>query len=211
MVNLQVCPQLQSKGACGDESCAFNHDVRICEDCDVLCTSAASYRSHLGGKKHRSKVLGLSTLLQCPLCNVQVYGPITWEQHVAGGPHQREAIRQGVSANVEPVGPEEIQGKVFCALCDTHIPQHQWSKHLQGAMHRKKERLTAYKTALEEAEKDKHGVTVTEGLDLGIVSIKDAQGGVSVTFKTETTVPASRVAIIDTKLSSALVPNSASP
>lgn len=204
---VQVCPQLQSKGACGDQLCKFNHDVKLCGDCDILCTSAASYRSHLAGKKHRSRVLGSSTLLRCQLCNVEVNGTIVWKQHIAGGSHQREAARQGVPAEVEPAGPDDANGRTYCMVCERHVVQRHWSTHLEGTLHRDKERLAAYKTALVEAEKDKHGVTVSKSLDFGIVSMADAQSGVSVKFDVETSVHASRVMVLDAKLSSALVRN----
>lgn len=198
---VQVCPLLKANGSCSDELCRFNHDVRICEDCDVLCTSVAAYNAHIQGKKHRSKVLGLSTLFRCPLCRVSVYGPVSWNQHVTGGPHQREAALQGVPAHVEPEGAGDIYGQMYCGLCDRHIPTYLWSSHAQGAAHRQKERVAAYKTALNEAEKNKHGVTVSEGINFRVVDVADARNGVSLHFTVDTTIPASRVSLMGYKLS----------
>ena len=196
-----VCPQLQTNGACSDASCSLNHDVRICEDCNVLCPSSTSYNSHIAGKKHRRKMLGLSTLFHCPLCHVKIYGPTAWSQHVSGGPHRRTAGLQGVSPEVEAEGAGDIDGQTYCGLCDKHIIQHQWSSHVRGVAHHNKERLSAYRTAIEEAQKNKHGVTVSEGIDFGIVDVAEAQETVSVKFTMETTVPTSRIVIVDYKLS----------
>jgi len=98
--------------------------------------------------------------------------------------------------------PETLSGKVFCGVCDKQIPSARWASHPQSLEHRRKEGYTAFKTALEEAEKDKHGVVLSEGLDFGIVESADAARGVSRTLIIETTVPSSRVTIKKVSLSS---------
>lgn len=183
---VQICPLLQAHGSCSSEYCPYNHDVRICDVCDILCTSTAAYNSHLRGKKHRSKVLGQSTLFKCPICVVSVYGPASWDQHVTGASHMRQAQLQGVSSDVEPQGAE-LYGRTHCGLCDKYIPTQYWPGHLQGLLHRRKESVVAYKTAMEEAEKNKHGVTISASLDFGVVDIADAGRGVRVDFKIDTT------------------------
>ncbi|KAF7971347.1 hypothetical protein HWV62_21363 [Athelia sp. TMB] len=71
---------------------------------------------------------------------------------------------------------------------------------MAGLLHRRKESVVAYKTAMEEAEKNKHGVTISASLDFGVVDIADAGRGVRVDFKIDTTIPVSRVSLIDYKL-----------
>ena len=97
---------------------------------------------------------------------------------------------------------ESGRGKSFCGVCDKHIPDALWASHPKSQEHRRKEGYTAFKVSLEEAEKDKHGVTLSEGLDFGIIESADAARGVSQTLTIETTVPSSRVTIKNISLSS---------
>jgi hypothetical protein len=80
------------------------------------------------------------------------------------------------------------------------MPQRQWSSHVQGSAHRNKERLNTYRTVKEEAEKDKHGVTVSQ-MDFGIVDVVDARRTVSQILTMRTTVPGSRIVVVDYRLS----------
>lgn len=75
------------------------------------------------------------------------------------------------------------------------MPNHM-TRHLQSPKHLTAEKYVAYKATLEEAEKNKHGVTVSDVLDFGIVSAADAQKGVNVQFVIQTTVPGSRIKIV---------------
>ncbi|KAG8870410.1 hypothetical protein FRB97_009799 [Tulasnella sp. 331] len=67
---------------------------------------------------------------------------------------------------------DQPQNVVHCALCKKDIPQSTRSRHLLTPGHKRKERFQAFKVALEESEKDKHGVVVAEErLDFGIVEM----------------------------------------
>jgi helicase MOV-10 len=54
---------------------------------------------------------------------------------------------------------------------------------------------------MEDAEKNKHGVTISQDLKFGIVDLMEAQRAVSVEFTMENNVPASRIVVVDHKLS----------
>jgi helicase MOV-10 len=73
---------------------------------------------------------------------------------------------------------------------------------MNGARHHRREQFQAFKSAFEEAEKDRHGVTLShkEGVDFGIVDLADAQRGVQKTVVLKTIVPSSRTRISDLKL-----------
>lgn len=81
-------------------------------------------------------------------------------------------------------------------------------KHIQGPKHRTAEKYVAYKATLEEAEKNKHGVTISNPLDFGIVAPADAQKGVFMEFFIQTTVPASRIKITAAQFPSTTTPRS---
>jgi helicase MOV-10 len=105
-------------------------------------------------------------------------------------------------ADATPFIPDALPGKSFCGVCDKYVPEFLWASHQKSSEHRRREGYTAFKTALEEAEKDKHGVVLSEGLDFGIVESADAARGVSRTLTLESTVPSSRVIIKRVSLSS---------
>ncbi|KAH7924362.1 RNA helicase [Leucogyrophana mollusca] len=198
---VRICPQLEAHGACTIAQCPEYHEVKTCELCGVFCASFAWYEAHIAGKKHRRKAAGSTTTLHCPVCNVYIYGQRVWEQHILGGAHAKKALQQGLSPAVEPIIPDTLPGRVFCSVCDKHIPEGQWSSHSQNFDHRKKEGYAAYKAALREAEKDKHGVIVSGDADFGVVEILDAKDGVSRSLTIQTTVPSSRLTICSISVS----------
>lgn len=65
----------------------------------------------------------------------------------------------------------------------------------------------AYKAILGEAKRNKHGITVTEHLDFGIVSPGDSQQGVQLEVRVENAVPLSRIRLLEARLSSACLTN----
>lgn len=187
---VKICPKLQSQGACNDPSCIYRHDVRICEECGVVCSSAALFQSHIQSKRHKRQLLGLNDVQHCPLCNMNVMG--LWSQHLLTRRHCKMAKRQGETAVVEPL--EATTG--YCAICRKQVMPNHMTRHLQSPKHLTAEKYVTYKATLEEAEKNKHGVTVSDVLDFGIVSAADAQKGVNVQFVIQMTVPGSRIKIV---------------
>lgn len=200
---VKICARLEAHGACTDSLCTEYHQVHICELCGVFCASTKWYEAHLAGKNHRRRLSGFDgRQYHCTICDTQVYGQKSWNQHVNGKQHCTNAENKGVLPVIAPVIPDALPGKSFCGVCDKYIPHALWASHPKSSEHRRKEGYTAFKTALEEAEKDKHGVVLSEGLDFGIVESADAVQGVSHTLTIETTVPSSRVTIKNVSLSS---------
>ncbi|KAG0706249.1 P-loop containing nucleoside triphosphate hydrolase protein [Suillus ampliporus] len=192
---LKICPQLQAHGACTDSRCKEYHDVHLCELCGVFCPSTQCHEAHLAGKNHRRQLAGHDgRRYHCTICDVSVSG------HKKK--HCKNAKKQDVPVEVAPVIPEAIPSEFFCAVCDREIPQALWASHPQSPEHRRKEGYSAFKTALEEAQKDKNGIVLSEGGDFGIVESADAALGVSRTLKIKNTVPSSRVTIKKVSLSS---------
>jgi len=103
---------------------------------------------------------------------------------------------------VAPIIPDTLPGKSFCGVCDRYVPNPLWASHPQSSDHRRKEGYAAFKIALEEAEKDKYGVALSEGLDFGIVESEDAAQGVSRALTIEIMVPSWQVIIKNVSFSS---------
>jgi hypothetical protein len=101
-----------------------------------------------------------------------------------------------------PVMDYDVPGSLFCAVCKTNIPREAWARHLAGRRHYAKERFAVYRAALDEAESDKHGVTVSTNGDFGIVETAATGAARSVALTIENTVPSSRITIVDAKLGS---------
>src|SRR5436190_2044402 len=87
--------------------------------------------------------------------------------------------------------------------CDLTKQVFQWSNHLKNPKHLARERLAKFKVALEEAEKVKHDVTVSNNLDFGIQDQTQGAKGAAATLKIELLAPHSQIAIADIKLGSA--------
>ncbi|KAG1741528.1 RNA helicase [Suillus paluster] len=199
---VKICPQLEAHGACTNPLCTGYHDVHLCELCGVFCASTKWYEAHLASKNHRRKLAGHDgRQYHCTICATHIFGQKSWGQHVQGTRHRRNAENKGVSAEVAPAIPEALPGQ-FCGVCDSQISQALWDSHPRSFEHRRKAGYMAFKIALEEAEKDKHGILISEGLDFGIVESADAARGVLRTLTIETTVPSSRVTIKKASLSS---------
>ncbi|EGO03415.1 hypothetical protein SERLA73DRAFT_25978, partial [Serpula lacrymans var. lacrymans S7.3] len=125
-----------------------------------------------------------------------------WDHHLSGVRHRKCATRKGVSADVQPVTLDTVSGHVYCGICDRHIPRNSWSHHPQNPLHLKKQKVVAFKTVLEEAVKDKHGIIVSEDVDFGIVDVQRANQGVIRTLTIQNTVPSAQITIVKAKLSS---------
>ena len=197
---VKICRKLKSQGACSDNACHYRHDVQICEDCGVMCTSARIYEAHLQGKRHKRHVSGQAVVHHCSVCSVNVNGPKAWSQHLLTKRHRSQANQQGVPAEVEPEEAVSTSRSDYCALCKVALEPRVRSRHFKSPKHRAKEKYFSYKATLEEAEKNKHGVTVSDGFDFGIIAPADAQKGVAVQFVIQTTVPNSRTRLDSAKL-----------
>ncbi|KAG2071488.1 P-loop containing nucleoside triphosphate hydrolase protein [Suillus decipiens] len=203
---VKICPQLEAHGACTDTHCTGYHDVHLCELCGVFCASTKWYEAHLASKKHRRKLAGHDgSQYHCTTCNALISGHKSWGQHIRGKRHLRHAQNRDVLPEVAPAIPDAFPGRVFCGVCDKQILERLWPSHPQSLEHRRKEGYTAFKTALEEAEKDKHGIVLSEGLDFGIIENADAARGVLRTLTIESTVPSSRITVKKVSLSSSFV------
>lgn len=66
-----------------------------------------------------------------------------------------------------------------------------------------KEKFASFKVVLDDAEKDKHGITLDAEFDFGIVEIPVATKGIVIRGTISITIPSSRITLIEIKLASA--------
>lgn len=196
--------------ACTDTDCRFSHSVPVCDICDIVFVSQYAYEGHLHGRKHKTKAAGQSgTFVQCTLCNVHMPS-CNWSAHLRGIRHRSAAKRLGVSAAVEPE-QFDIPGFQFCITCNINISDYHWERHTQSKKHHSKLRFSNYQTAIEEAEKDKHEVSVSGGFDFGIVEPSDARTGITVNGTIKNNSPSSQVGLVDFYLASSKGMQTSSP
>ncbi|KIJ63043.1 hypothetical protein HYDPIDRAFT_41313, partial [Hydnomerulius pinastri MD-312] len=201
----KICPEVQLHGVCHTPGCTKHHEVHLCEMCAVVCYSLSAYNAHLAGKKHRRRDAGTGAMVHCTICDMHMLGNKTWEAHVKGKKHVRLSKAQasgGGGTIVEPSIPDAIPGQTYCSICSKFIDDHRWAYHLTSREHHNKEKYTALRAVLDEARKDKHGVTVTNDLDFGIVEPTNADANIEKQFSLSTTIPASRVSVINVTLTS---------
>ena len=207
-MTLKVCPNLLSQGACATEGCTFKHDVHLCQTCRVVCISVYFLETHLSGKKHARRVRAQACPHPsfCKLCNVSLGSGWSYPQHIRGRAHQALLEEQQDSqddsssdtvSQFETVPREHSQ----CHVCDLTVPERLWSSHVAGFNHRKKERFASIQAAFDEANKDKHGITVSpehggEGpLDFGFIELATLQA--QPTRSTQVTLHLTTPAIIE--------------
>lgn len=199
----KICGRLKATGHCPDDTCPFRHDVKICVPCGVVCTTESTYTAHLRGKKHRTKTGSGRRIFHCSLCkkNVPEYG---WEEHLFTERHVGIAARQGISPDIEPEEAVLAAHERLCAVCDRIIQHNSWKAHISGNAHRKMKTFVAFRAAFEEAERNKHGMVVSDedGLDFGVIDPQHGESGVLTVLTLKNTIPSSRIQLSQLRLGS---------
>ncbi|KAJ7034547.1 P-loop containing nucleoside triphosphate hydrolase protein [Mycena alexandri] len=199
----KACPLLLSNGVCENPSCPHRHNISSCELCNLVFTSPAEYTAHAASKQHINKVQGESgATLHCPLCQKYVSGMKNWVQHARSGRHVAIAVQLHLDPNVVPEEPESMPGHTLCSICNSHIPDRNWARHHLTPKHKDREQFISFRAALDEAEKDKHGVSVAGNFDFEIVDLPSAKSGVNIHCTISNTTPSSKVTIVSLSLAS---------
>ena len=133
----------------------------------------------------------------CEACSVVCFTSNAHQAHL-GGKNHRKTLARAAYAQAHGIDTE------FCELCYIPIVDHNWERHQRTKRHSNKQRFFAFKSLLEEAEKDKHGISVSssDGVDFGIIELEEAQVGKGVALLITTSVPRSSVRLADVKLTS---------
>ncbi|KAJ7199239.1 P-loop containing nucleoside triphosphate hydrolase protein, partial [Mycena pura] len=198
-----MCPKLLSSGVCEDVGCNHLHNVSSCELCSLVFASAAEYSTHAASAVHLKKLGGeFGTLLYCSVCESYVSGMKNWVAHVAGARHAACAAQSGRSPDVVPEEPQLVPGHTLCTTCNTHIPDRYWSRHSSTPKHKAREQFISFRTALDEAEKDKHGISVVGNFDFGVVDGSAAKAGLEIRPIVQNNTPHSKVRLVSMTLAS---------
>ncbi|KAJ2936529.1 hypothetical protein H1R20_g564, partial [Candolleomyces eurysporus] len=76
---------------------------------------------------------------------------------------------QGVDPAVEPLRGASTNNEEYCLTCQYVVPQSAWQQHVSGIKHLRKEAFLKYRTAVDEAEKDKNNLTIEGRTNLGFL------------------------------------------
>ncbi|KAJ7598461.1 P-loop containing nucleoside triphosphate hydrolase protein [Mycena floridula] len=210
-----VCPSARAGLVCTKPTCQMSHNVPNCEACSRVFIDENSYRGHLKGKAHLDNVRGIrnTAIHYCPVCELHTPDGQRWSVHVATKRHKAKATLHGVnSADVQPEEPAaEVPGHKFCLACNVHVPDHLWKRHPTFKSHIAKQTFTKYRAALDEAEADKNGVTVTEDFDFKIVEQAQAKQGITTKGVIQLGVPSAKVTLVEAVLASSKGAKASSP
>ena len=170
-----LCPNFRLHGVCDTENCPYFHPNLICELCGVVAKNEEYLNAHLKGTKHSAMQRAQNTPKRCTVCDVRLTSPASRRDHTASRRHQdavRLLLEQGRQLNEHDIIVDDDKDIFECSICEIQIWQQTKAKHEQTNRHKRKERFLSIRHALEEAEKDKHGVTVSPSgkgaFDLGV-------------------------------------------
>ncbi|KAG5651196.1 hypothetical protein H0H81_009525 [Sphagnurus paluster] len=200
----EICPTLRKDGFCQDPACKYTHSMLTCEPCAFMCASAREMKEHTQSRIHLNKVGGQSLVFRCPHCSTRVHGRACWAYHIKTSKHIRESKK--ARAQPDQVVPEELAnlpGHTLCVACNVHILEISWDRHIKGQKHLEKEQFASFKVALDEAEKDKHGIVITGDFDFGITDPATATTGKVLGGTIKTNNPTTRITLVEVKLASA--------
>ncbi|KAJ8688713.1 hypothetical protein PTI98_013472 [Pleurotus ostreatus] len=188
--------------ACKTPNCRFSHVLPVCETCGDSFASQYLLDKHLNSKQHIRRVRGeTSAVLFCPLCQRYISGTrLNWEQHVAGIAHRTQAVRQGIVENIEPQVADEVLAHTLCVVCNRQILTRSWPQHIQAMRHKDKERFLSYRTAMDEAERDKNGVVVSGSLAFDVIDSHAAADGRALSLSVENGNQLSFISIVGLKV-----------
>jgi helicase MOV-10 len=91
--------------------------------------------------------------------------------------HCGSAAFQGVAPTVEPLRGVTNDTHEYCTICRCALPRREWSRHVVGTRHLRRESFLRYRTAIEEAEKDKNNLTIEGPTNLGFLDPAVAASG----------------------------------
>ena len=159
---------------------------------------------HGQSKEHLDKIRGESQILHCPLCRTSVCGHSGWNAHLRSRSHVHRARQNGVDPSA--VVPEEMQrimNHTLCVTCQEHIRDRYWDRHVKSQKHLEKERFASFQVALNDAEKNKNGVTLEGNFDFGFVDLAETSIRKVVRGTISSSIPTARIMLVDIQLASA--------
>ncbi len=122
--------------------------------------------------------------------------------------HQQLHLQTACEWKVSPKADERLKpsaGKTcqHCALCNRDIPISAWSSHVRGKPHNRRQRFVPLQQALEDSEKDKHGVTVESAkLNFGLIDVSEINREKVVRAVVRNALPISNIVMLQCRITS---------
>jgi len=211
------CPNFLNSGTCPDQpGCPRRHPNFFCDICGLAFNTQAQYRAHVTTRRHQKATKAVSRTLstaprKCKVCGVKLAHPTHIPQHEAGRAHcvrLQNLTATGVHYTHDEMYPVDEDVVFHCDICDS-MEWHGREQHLQTVRHRTKVAYLAVRAAINEAEKDKYGVSVSnggpEGVDFGII---DTEVHRELRLTVTSTIPNNTFLLASVKLSSSQSVNS---
>ncbi|CAK5278608.1 unnamed protein product [Mycena citricolor] len=199
MSDSTICPQVLAGSLCTERFCTFAHNPPSCDLCNLIFPTAPQYTEHVATKQHQNRLCGeFGLMLYCSACEKYIPGNKNWAVHVRSARH----IKKAGGRHLEAEESGEMPGHTLCTTCNSQIPDKSWARHHLMPKHLAKTQFLSFRTALDEAEKDKNGVSVSGAFDFGIVEPSLAGAGVRVNASITNTTPYSIVSIVNASFAS---------
>ncbi|KAF9027400.1 RNA helicase [Hymenopellis radicata] len=200
-----ICPNILSSGTCNAPgTCSYNHKVTTCEPCKKIFASATIYNAHLRSGRHKAAASLVSSTgwLHCSVCDTHMCGQKFWLLHVNTPRHGQKCRSAGVAVDVAPEEVQVVPNHKLCITCSRQIPTKTYNNHIATRKHLAKEKFASYTAVLEEAEGDKHGVSVSGEFDFGVVEVAQATIGVRKSGTISTDVRTANIRLVSSVLAS---------
>ena len=177
---VQACASLLATGACQSANCTKNHLIKFCQSCRLVCQDAASYASHLGGRRHATKLKYSSINVFCTTCDKNFIAG-SWDSHIQGQKHLDASQKARRAPHILPQEGRPPPGSLHCRLCNCNVTTDGWGVHQSGPTHRKKEQYFLLKAIFDVATNDKGSAIIlpAEELDFDTVEPADARQGIT--------------------------------
>lgn len=161
-----LCPNILKYGACDVKNCRHTHPDFVCDICGIVCRSQRNFDFHLRGPQHAATKRAISRNPElgpkkCTICNAD-FPAGSVSTHVNGRNHQGRllALRQAGTPIPPNNGIISAEDRNFeCSICEIQVWETR-KAHEAGRRHQRMEKFLAIRAALEEAERDKNGVSI---------------------------------------------------
>jgi len=212
-----LCPNFLNSGTCPDQpQCPHRHPNFFCDICGLTFNTQAQHKAHLTTKRHQKATKAVSRTLstaprKCMVCDVKLVHPNHIRQHEQGRTHRvrlQDLTTRGVRYTRDEMYPVDEVVVFHCDICDS-MEWHGREQHFQSVRHKTKAAYLSVRAALNEAEKDKHGISVSsggqEGVDFGII---DTGVRRELRLTVTSTIPNNKFLLVSVKISSSQSVNS---
>lgn len=211
------CPNFLNSGVCPDQpECPNQHPNFFCDICGLAFHKQVQYTRHLTTKRHEKATKAVSRTLStapriCKVCGVKLAHPNNIPLHEGGHAHRvrlQALATRGVHYTRDEMYPVDEDVVFHCDICDS-MEWHGQQQHLQSIRHKRKAAYLSVRAALDEAEKDKYGISVSyggqEGVNLGVV---DTGVRRELRLAVTSTIPDNKFLLLSAELSSSQSVNS---